>query len=431
MNSFNTKEIFIYKNKKLYGKMLDNKVFLLKNGDFVLDDSLKCELLDILPEGIDLQIMLRNFTAQKPIELLPFLKNTIGNFDFSTAPNKTKFDKPIMSNLRAQNTFPFVLENCLAIKENLLNPSVNFTLDKDTQRFSLSGYQHKLQASIINDLIVDGYGDFIFKPYNQNYSQLPENEHLNVSFMREFGFEVPFNGLVYHRTMSVYHYFIKRFDIDENGEKLPQISLNALMKSDDKYEGSIEKACEFLRDKLDKAQKMLFLRFIYANALLHNNDLHKKNIGFVFKDKQLVLSPIYDIINCFVIRGISDKQCALPIRGHDDGIRINYFKQSAENLGLDFDKVRENLQEIQSIFLEKYPQYVEKLFKIPNIKNILRFKEKLLESHKKCAKIAKSEANNEFEKANKNAKFAKIIKPSAAQEKIVDRFEIKTNKTSE
>ncbi len=127
--------------------MLNDKIFLLKNGDFVLDDSLKCELLDILPEGIDLQIMLKNFIAQKPIELLPFLKNTIGNFDFSTIPNKIDFDKPIISNLRAQNTFPFVLENCLAIKENLLNPSVNFTLDKDTQRFSLSGYQHKLQVS--------------------------------------------------------------------------------------------------------------------------------------------------------------------------------------------------------------------------------------------------------------------------------------------
>ncbi len=91
--------------------MLNDKIFLLKNGDFVLDDSLKCELLDILPEDIDLQIMLKNFIVQNPIELLPFLKNTIGNFDFSAIPNKTNFDKPIMSNLRAQNIFQFVLEN--------------------------------------------------------------------------------------------------------------------------------------------------------------------------------------------------------------------------------------------------------------------------------------------------------------------------------
>ena len=416
------KEFFIYRGKKLYAKMQNDELFLCKNKGFVLDDgSLKSELLDILPEGVDLQIMLRYCNTQKPIELLPFLRNCIGDFDFSTMPNKTDFDKPIMSNLKAQNAFPFVLDKCLAIKRELLNPSANFCLDSQTQKFSLSGYQHKLQVSILGDLISADYGDFIFKPYNENYSQLPENEHLNVSFMREFGFEVPFNALVYDKNLGVFHYLIKRFDIDKNGNKLPQISLNALMKSADKYEGSIEKASEFLCDKLDDTQKMLFLRFIYANALLHNNDLHKKNIGFVFKDNALVLSPIYDIINCYPIRNISDKQCALSIRGHDDGIRINYFKQAAENIGLDFALVRQNLQEIQAIFLEKYPQYVEKLFKTPNIKNISAFKERLLASHNKCAKIARSETNNEFDRLNKADK-------PITQEKIIDRFDINANK---
>ena len=278
---------------------------------------------------------------------------------------------------------------------------------KNIQNLSLSGYQHKLQVNIIDNIIKIGYGDFILKPNHEKFFKLPINEHLNVSFMKEFGFEVPFNALAYEEYDKEYHYLIKRFDIDENGNKLPQISLNALMKHTDeeKYKGTIEEISTFLKDRLDSTQKMQFLKFIYANALLYNNDLHKKNIGFIFKDGKLQLSPIYDILNIYAIESTSKfdalgkEQCTLPIRGHKNGIRINYFKQSSENLGLDFKKVQMNLKKIQSIYLEKYPQYVEKI-NIP-IYNIERFKEKLLESHKKCLKIAKSEINNELQNFSK------------------------------
>lgn len=262
------------------------------------------------------------------------------------------------------------------------------------QQLSISGYQHKLQVNIIDGIIKEYYGDFILKPYSDKYSQLPENEHLNVSFMREFGFEVPFNALIYDERKDIFHYLIKRFDIDENGNKLPQISLNALMGGGDKYKGTIEEISSFLCNKLDDTQKMLFLEYIYANALLYNNDLHKKNISFVFKNNQLVLSPVYDVINCYPIRNISNEQSSLPIKRHTNGIRINYFKQSSENLELNFSQVRENLMQIQDIYLEKYPQYVEKITQIPHFENILNFKEKLLESHKKCFKIAQRKAHS-------------------------------------
>lgn len=401
INDNQNKEIYVYKQQKLYGKVERGQFYLLENGNYVLNDGGTSELVDILPEGIDLQIMLRAFNIENPIELLPYLKNTIGDFDFSTSPNKTYFDKPVLSNITLEPKFPNILPYKIDIPPSHLEPSIY--APNGIQKLSLSGYQHKLQISIIDNIIKEDYGDFILKPNSDRFWDLPLNEHLNISFMKEFGFEVPFNAIVYEEYNKEYHYLIKRFDIDENGNKLPQISLNALMKDKNKYAGTIESISTFLKNRLDSNQKMQFLKFIYANALLYNNDLHKKNIGFIFKDSKLQLSPIYDILNIYAAKpaskfdSLGKEQCILSIKGHKDGIRINYFKQSSENIGLDFKKVQTNLKEIQDIYLEKYPQYVKKIKTIPHINDFTHFDKKLLESHKKCLKIAKSEINNELQ----------------------------------
>ena len=400
INDNQSKITYIYKQQKLYGKVERGQYYLFENDDYILANDKVSEITDILPEGIDLQIMLNSFNAKNPIELLAYLKNTIGDFDFSTIENKTNFDKPTLSNLALDSKFPNVLNAKVDITYNLLHPYPSMDAkQKNIQNLSLSGYQHKLQVNIIDNVIKIDYGDFILKPNNERFYKLPINEHLNVSFMKEFGFEVPFNALAYEEYDKEYHYLIKRFDIDKNGNKLPQISLNALMKhtEEEKYNGTIEEISTFLKNRLDSTQKMQFLKFIYANALLYNNDLHKKNIGFIFKNGKLELSPIYDILNIYAVKSASKfdtlgkNQCVLPIKEHIDGIQVSYFRKSCDNLELDFDKVKHNLEEIRHIYLEKYPYYVEKLIKIPHTNDIAGFSKKLLESHNKCVKIARRE----------------------------------------
>lgn len=403
-----SKETYIYKQHKLYAKVEKGQFYLFENGAYTLADDKKDEIIDILPEGIDLQIMLRAFNKNNPIELLPYLKNTIGDFDFSNSPNKTYFDKPIMSNIALESKFPNVLPYEIAITPSHLEP--NIYEPNGIQNLSLSGYQHKLQVSIIDNIIKEEYGDFILKPNSKRFWDLPLNEHLNVSFMKEFGFEVPFNAIVYDKWQDNYHYLIKRFDIDENGNKLPQISLNALMKSKDKYDGTIEQISKFLKDRLDSTQKMQFLKFIYANVLLYNNDLHKKNIGFIFKNNKLQLSPIYDILNIYAIKPtnkmdtLGKEQCHLKIKGCNNRIRINYFEQASQNLALDFKDVQKNLKEVQNIYFEKYPQYVEKIKNIPHIYHIKEFNKKLLESHQRCLYITKNELGNKMKHYNPKTK---------------------------
>ena len=62
----NDREIYIYKNQKLYQKMQDKQIFLhIGNNKYIEDDGgLKSEILDILPEGIDLSIMMNLFNKE-------------------------------------------------------------------------------------------------------------------------------------------------------------------------------------------------------------------------------------------------------------------------------------------------------------------------------------------------------------------------------
>ena len=388
-----SQETYVYKQNNLYGKIDGGQFFAYKDNEYVLDDLGLAQITDILPEGIDLQVMLRAFNKQNPIELLPYLKNTIGDFSFSRLEKAKGNDNIILSNIDITDKFPNVLRCDINISTSLLvSPQyLDLSISK-RQRLSLSGYQHKLQASIVDNIITDNYGDFILKPCSDKYYDLPINEHLNVSFMREFGFEVPFNAIVYDERQREYHYLIKRFDIDENGNKLPQISLNSLMKSKDKYEGTIERISTFLKDKLDCTQKMQFLKYIYANALLYNNDLHKKNISFVLKDNKLILSPVYDILNVYAIKPTSKmnrlgkEQCHLTIKGSKNGIKISHFEQASKNIGLDFGEVQTNLNDIQNIYIKKYPQYIKDIAKVPNIELIAEFTQKLQESYDKNLK---------------------------------------------
>ncbi|RDU52940.1 HipA domain-containing protein [Helicobacter sp. MIT 01-3238] len=384
-----SRETYIYKQNKLYGKIDGGQFFAYKDNEYVLDDLGLAQITDILPEGIDLQIMLRAFNKQSPIELLPYLKNTIGDFSFSRLEKAKGNNNIILSNIDITDKFPNVLRCDINISTSLLvSPQyLDLSIGKK-QRLSLSGYQHKLQASIVDNIITDNYGDFIIKPYHDSYSQLPENEHLNVSFMRELGFEVPFNALVYDKRLKVNHYLIKRFDIDENGDKLPQISLNSLMGGGDKYEGNIEDIATFLRNRLDEEEKVKFIKYIYANALLYNNDLHKKNISFIYKDNQIKISPVYDILNIYAVKGLENTQCVLSINKKHNKIMIGDFYKTSKNLGLNFEKVKEHLEFMQNSYLEKYPHYIEKLFQAPSIKNIASFYYRLYESYKKCRKLA-------------------------------------------
>lgn len=385
---------YVYKDNKLYARILKNEYSLYIDKKFISKNDEIDEILDILPEGVDLEIMKRSFNTKNKLELFSYLKNPIGNFKFSKSFKAELKEDIVISNLDKKNTFPNILNAKIDIEYESLKADDDLDIKLlNTQRLSISGYQHKLQISILDNIIAENYSDYILKSANE-YLNLAVNEHMHMEFMRKLGFEVPFNAIVYDERFDSYHYLIKRFDIDENGKKLPQISLNALMREKNKYSGSIDKVIEFLNNKIDENQKTLFLKFIYANALVFNNDLHKKNISFIYKNNKLEFSPIYDVINIFIIKGKDNNQVALPINGKKANIQISYFKNISEEFGLEFNKIKDELLKIRKTYIEEYPKYIELLNQIPHIYENSKFQKSLMNSYEKNLQTFKMEDKN-------------------------------------
>ncbi|MCI6565058.1 HipA domain-containing protein, partial [Campylobacter sp.] len=185
-------------------------------------------------------------------------------------------------------------------------------------------------------------------------------------------------AVIWDEAQKDYAFIINRFDVGEHGKKLPQITLNALMKSPEKYAGSMKQIAEFLSLRLEASQKTAFVRYIFVNALLYNADLHKKNISFIEREvggkKTLLLSPAYDIINVASLKGLKPFACAFAINGRQRKIRIKDFKGVFESLGLAWDE--SVLADIADIYKEKYPLYLESLKSFERFSGCEKYKRK-------------------------------------------------------
>lgn len=391
------KSIYIFKDGQLYGRIRNSNLYLLENGIYTLRNDEWNEFLDILPEGVDLEIMRRTFDIKDNKYLFSYIKNPIGNYYFSHS-NVPKNEKLKISQLDNEELyFPTIKTYNVLVKEDSLFPTKYTNVEQERiQRLSLSGFQHKLQVSIQNNEVKEDYSNYILKPTNFDYPKLALNEHLHTTFMKELGFEVPFNALVYDERYKEYYYIIKRFDIDDNGKKYPQITLNALMKSPSKYAGNIREICGFLKDKLEDDEKLAFIKYVYANALLFNNDFHKKNISFVFKDNKLKLSPAYDIINTYNLPGLKQTQCTLAISGRLSNIRIKDFQKSIEDLGLDYEITKDKMLQMAKIYLETYPKYIDRLSNITYLQGKKKYCNNLMQTYNKNKRLLKIEFPEEF-----------------------------------
>jgi len=89
-------------------------------------------------------------------------------------------------------------------------------------KMSIQGVQPKLSAKLkVTEGIfevTDRGGEFILKPQNNMYPQLPENEDLTMRLAEQIDLEIPLHGLIYSKDQKL-TYFVKRFDRYGKGGK--------------------------------------------------------------------------------------------------------------------------------------------------------------------------------------------------------------------
>jgi serine/threonine-protein kinase HipA len=217
-------------------------------------------------------------------------------------------------------------------------------LAKEAAELSITvpGVQPKLSLGWIKNELENGRqgrltimnaldGQFILKPQNANFPQMPENEHLSMNLAKLFGIDiVPANMI---RLASGELCFItKRIDRNNDGTKNHMIDFLQILELADKYMGTMEVLGKTIgqlsvNTMLDKLR---FFESTVFNYVIGNNDMHLKNYSMFLSEMGWVLSPFYDLLNVKLILLKDKEDFALMLGGKKENFNKGYF----DRLGL-------------------------------------------------------------------------------------------------
>lgn len=222
-------------------------------------------------------------------------------------------------------------------------------------KLSIQGVQPKLSAKLNfkteNLEIVDQGGQYIIKPQNDWYPELPENEDLTMRLAHLAGIEVPFHGLVYAKDGSL-NYIIKRFDRTSTGklhvEDFAQLSGNL---RDTKYNFSMEKLAELVSQycTFPALEKLKLFRLTIFNFLVGNEDMHLKNFSVIQKEGKIMLSPAYDLLNSTIVLKPEAEEIALTLADKKKKLNSNliFDYYGRQRLGLTEKSIEDVVKKIR------------------------------------------------------------------------------------
>lgn len=226
-------------------------------------------------------------------------------------------------------------------------------------KMSVQGVQPKLSAILDlkqkNFKIVDKSGQYILKPTNYIYPELPENEDLSMKMANIAGIDTPFHGLIYAKDKTM-TYFIKRFDRIGRNKKLSVEDFAQLTGNsrDTKYESSMEKVAAVI-DRFctfPAIEKIKLFRLTLFNFLIGNEDMHLKNFSLITRNGKIELSPAYDLLNSTIVLENPLEEIALPLGGRRRNLSarllINYYGR--ERLGLNEKVIKHIIAQIAAAF---------------------------------------------------------------------------------
>ncbi len=210
---------------------------------------------------------------------------------------------------------------------------------------SVPGVQAKLSMSLIKETkhasnnrltVVDALGgNYIFKPPNEDYIDMPENEHLTMRMAEIFGIRVVKSSLIRLKSGEL-SYITKRIDREISGKKIHMLDMFQITEAFDKYKSSMEKIGKAI--KLYSANTLLDQLYLFDisifSFLTGNNDMHLKNFSMIETNNGWELSPAYDLLNASIINTDDKEEMALTLNGKKKKITKRDFIIFGENLGL-------------------------------------------------------------------------------------------------
>ena len=225
---------------------------------------------------------------------------------------------------------------------------------------SVPGVQPKLSLSFVKEKLEDGTrgrltvlealgGNYILKPQNIVFPQMPENEHLTMKLAELLGIQTVISSLIRLKSGEL-SYITKRIDRVTPNKKIHMLDMFQITEAFNKYKSSMEKVGKAVNEYssntlLDVVRLYEVTIFSYLTG---NNDMHLKNFSMILKGEDWVFSPAYDLLNVQLHLPEDKEEAALTIGGKKSRlIRADFI-----NLGLKFGLSERQIENIFKRFIK-------------------------------------------------------------------------------
>lgn len=232
-------------------------------------------------------------------------------------------------------------------------PKIQYSLDQMAdlaksiveRSITVPGVQAKLSMSLIKKttenpdirLVVVGAlgGNYILKPPSDNYSDMPQNEHVTMRIAEAFNINVVPSSLI-RLASGELSYITRRVDRSESGWKIHMLDMFQITEAFDKYKSSMEKVGKALHNYSDNTllDKICFFELSLFCFLTGNNDMHLKNFSMIKSSSGWVLAPAYDLLNVSIILPEDMEEIALTLEGKRKKLKIENFINLGKGLDL-------------------------------------------------------------------------------------------------
>lgn len=250
----------------------------------------------------------------------------------------------------------------LTLNKNLLNDLAKTTVNN---RIAVTGVQPKLSVELEEVkgaekrlTIVGLWGNYILKPQNNHYAQMPEVEDLTMHLAEIFKLNTCKHCLLKASDGEMV-YIAKRFD-REKGQKIHIEDFCQIgeFQTEQKYNSSYERCGKLITKYCTNSGLDLvnYFELLIFSFLSGNNDMHMKNFSVVHKQDEILLSPAYDLINSNLINPKDKDDVALSLNGKKKKLNRKDFEMLADVLKIS-DKTFKRI-------LDKYSKNTEKVFEL-------------------------------------------------------------------
>lgn len=257
---------------------------------------------------------------------------------------------------------PYQLDEMDKLAKEMVDLSI--TVPGVQPKLSLGSIKTKLNNGQENRLTIMNVldGNYILKPPNIMYSQMPENEHLSMKLAELFKINVVPSNLI-RLVSGELCYLTKRIDRKKNGSKIHMIDFLQILELEHKYLGTMEmlgkKIGELSANTL--MDQFRFFELAVFNFIIGNNDMHLKNFSMIVSDYGWTLSPAYDLLNVKIILPKDNEDTALLLGGKKKNFNKGYFDRLGKVLVLNYKQIGAVYQRLES-WLPEATHLIEQSF---------------------------------------------------------------------